>query len=96
MSDPLTPTSAQGARRHVNSANVLWASRCGAVGNVERVGRVRAGERLGQCPDDLGAPLPKFLARHGEHFHSFSWFVDNADIGSFFTSEGKNPPPDWR
>lgn len=27
--------------------------------------------------EDLGAPLPKFRARHGEHFHSFAWLVDD-------------------
>src|SRR5690606_16691505 len=29
---------------------------------------------------DLGSPLPKFRARHGEHLHSLSWFVDQEDL----------------
>ena len=31
-------------------------------------------------PDDLGAPLPKFHNRHGDHLHSFSWYVDEQDM----------------
>jgi catechol 2,3-dioxygenase-like lactoylglutathione lyase family enzyme len=30
-------------------------------------------------PDDGGSPLPKFHRRHGDHLHSFAWFVDAAD-----------------
>jgi catechol 2,3-dioxygenase-like lactoylglutathione lyase family enzyme len=29
---------------------------------------------------DLGSPLPKFWARHGQHLHSLSWFVDDDDM----------------
>src|ERR1700722_3904281 len=32
------------------------------------------------APDDLGSPLPKFHQRHGQHWHSFSWFVDGEDM----------------
>ncbi|HLG66461.1 MAG TPA: VOC family protein [Acidimicrobiales bacterium] len=28
------------------------------------------------APEDQGAPLPKFRSRHGQHWHSLSWFVD--------------------
>jgi hypothetical protein len=31
-------------------------------------------------PGDLGSALPKFYARHGDHLHSFSWYVDAADM----------------
>ena len=31
-------------------------------------------------PADLGAPLPKFHHRHGDHLHSFSWYVDPDDM----------------
>jgi hypothetical protein len=31
-------------------------------------------------PADLGSPLPKFFARHGDHLHSFSWYVDAEDM----------------
>jgi hypothetical protein len=31
-------------------------------------------------PADLGAPLPKFHARHGDHLHSLSWYVDPEDM----------------
>ena len=30
--------------------------------------------------EHLNSPLPKFHARHGEHLHSMSWFVDNDDM----------------
>jgi predicted enzyme related to lactoylglutathione lyase len=30
--------------------------------------------------EDQGHPLPKFRARHGQHWHSFSWFVDPEDM----------------
>jgi extradiol dioxygenase family protein len=30
-------------------------------------------------PADGGSPLPKFFNRHGDHLHSFAWFVDAAD-----------------
>ncbi|MGD9796606.1 MAG: VOC family protein [Acidimicrobiia bacterium] len=33
----------------------------------------------GKDPADAGAPLPKFHGRHGDHLHSFAWFVDAAD-----------------
>lgn len=29
---------------------------------------------------DLGFPIPKFFARHGQHLHSFAWYVDDEDI----------------
>ena len=35
----------------------------------------------GRAEADLGSPLPKFHARHGEHLHSFAWFVDPTDVG---------------
>jgi extradiol dioxygenase family protein len=31
-------------------------------------------------PEDQGLPLPKFRGRHGQHWHSFSWFVDAEDM----------------
>jgi catechol 2,3-dioxygenase-like lactoylglutathione lyase family enzyme len=31
-------------------------------------------------PEDQGSPLPKFRSRHGQHWHSFSWYVDAADM----------------
>jgi extradiol dioxygenase family protein len=31
---------------------------------------------------DAGSPLPKFHRRHGDHLHSFAWFVDSADHGA--------------
>lgn len=33
-----------------------------------------------QAEGDLGSPLPKFRARHGQHLHSMAWFVDAADM----------------
>lgn len=30
--------------------------------------------------EDQGAPLPKFRNRHGQHWHSFSWYVDDEDM----------------
>lgn len=33
-------------------------------------------------PEDQAAPLPKFRSRHGQHWHSFSWFVDADDMPS--------------
>src|SRR6185437_1157229 len=35
----------------------------------------------GRADTDLASPLPKFHARHGEHLHSFAWFVDPLDVG---------------
>lgn len=32
---------------------------------------------------DFGSPLPKFRNRHGQHFHSLSWYYDNDEIGTF-------------
>jgi catechol 2,3-dioxygenase-like lactoylglutathione lyase family enzyme len=34
----------------------------------------------GHAEADLGSPLPKFYARHGQHLHSFAWFVDPDDL----------------
>ena len=34
------------------------------------------------APEDLSAPLPKFRARHGQHWHSLSWFVDPEDMAA--------------
>src|SRR5438105_4710479 len=31
-------------------------------------------------PEDAEAPLVKFQARFGEHFHSMAWFVDEGDL----------------
>jgi len=31
-------------------------------------------------PADVGSPLPKFRARHGQHLHSMAWFVDGDDL----------------
>ena len=31
-------------------------------------------------PADLGSPLPRFHARHGNHLHSFAWYVDRDDM----------------
>jgi extradiol dioxygenase family protein len=31
-------------------------------------------------PEDQGSPLPKFRSRHGQHWHSFSWYVDADDM----------------
>jgi catechol 2,3-dioxygenase-like lactoylglutathione lyase family enzyme len=31
-------------------------------------------------PADLHVALPKFYSRHGDHLHSFSWYVDAADL----------------
>ena len=31
-------------------------------------------------PADLGSPLPKFRARHGQHLHSLAWYVDDDDF----------------
>jgi catechol 2,3-dioxygenase-like lactoylglutathione lyase family enzyme len=31
-------------------------------------------------PEDQNLPLPKFHNRHGQHWHSFSWYVDAADM----------------
>jgi len=31
-------------------------------------------------PEDQGLPLPKFHGRHGQHWHSFSWYVDAEDM----------------
>jgi catechol 2,3-dioxygenase-like lactoylglutathione lyase family enzyme len=31
-------------------------------------------------PEDSSSPLPKFHNRHGQHWHSFSWFVDAEDM----------------
>jgi predicted enzyme related to lactoylglutathione lyase len=31
-------------------------------------------------PEDLGSPLPKFVARFGQHWHSLAWLVDEADM----------------
>ena len=36
----------------------------------------------GKDPADANAPLPKFFGRHGEHLHSFAWFVDAADFSA--------------
>jgi catechol 2,3-dioxygenase-like lactoylglutathione lyase family enzyme len=33
-------------------------------------------------PEHRHAPLPKFYARHGQHLHSLSWFVDDEDMGN--------------
>ena len=33
-------------------------------------------------PADQGSPLPKFRNRHGQHWHSFSWYVDPGDMGA--------------
>src|SRR6185437_5943178 len=35
--------------------------------------------------EDKDFPLPKFLNRFGEHWHSFSWFVDHDDFKALFT-----------
>jgi catechol 2,3-dioxygenase-like lactoylglutathione lyase family enzyme len=32
---------------------------------------------------DRDSPLPKFWHRHGEHFHSLSWFYDNDELPAF-------------
>jgi catechol 2,3-dioxygenase-like lactoylglutathione lyase family enzyme len=32
------------------------------------------------APEDGNSPLPKFHQRHGQHWHSFSWFVDADDM----------------
>jgi extradiol dioxygenase family protein len=34
----------------------------------------------GRAESDKGAPIPKFGRRHGEHLHSFAWYVDAADL----------------
>jgi len=31
-------------------------------------------------PGDAGSPIPRFFARHGQHLHSFAWYVDDADM----------------
>jgi catechol 2,3-dioxygenase-like lactoylglutathione lyase family enzyme len=31
-------------------------------------------------PEDQGLPLPKFHNRHGQHWHSFSWYIDADDM----------------
>jgi len=31
-------------------------------------------------PEDQGSPLPKFRNRHGQHWHSLSWYVDADDM----------------
>jgi catechol 2,3-dioxygenase-like lactoylglutathione lyase family enzyme len=33
--------------------------------------------------EHLNSPLPKFHARHGQHLHSMSWFVDDDDMTKF-------------
>jgi predicted enzyme related to lactoylglutathione lyase len=35
-------------------------------------------------PTHQGAPLPKFGRRHGQHFHSFAWYVDPTAVRSLF------------
>jgi catechol 2,3-dioxygenase-like lactoylglutathione lyase family enzyme len=30
--------------------------------------------------EDQGLPLPKFHKRHGQHWHSFSWYIDADDM----------------
>jgi catechol 2,3-dioxygenase-like lactoylglutathione lyase family enzyme len=32
---------------------------------------------------DFSSPLPKFRNRHGQHFHSLSWYYDNDEISDF-------------
>jgi catechol 2,3-dioxygenase-like lactoylglutathione lyase family enzyme len=31
---------------------------------------------------DINSPLAKFRRRFGQHFHSYAWYVDPADVGS--------------
>jgi catechol 2,3-dioxygenase-like lactoylglutathione lyase family enzyme len=33
-------------------------------------------------PEDQGLPLPKFHNRHGQHWHSLSWYVDADDMSA--------------
>jgi extradiol dioxygenase family protein len=35
-------------------------------------------------PADSHMPLTKFRNRHGQHFHSFAWYVDVADVRPLF------------
>ena len=39
-------------------------------------------------PEDQGAPLPKFHGRHGNHLHSFAWYVDAADMNALAATIG--------
>jgi catechol 2,3-dioxygenase-like lactoylglutathione lyase family enzyme len=34
-------------------------------------------------PADFDSPLPKFWNRHGQHFHSLSWYYDNDEMPRF-------------
>ena len=34
----------------------------------------------GRAEADEGSPIPKFGRRHGQHLHSFAWYVDAADL----------------
>jgi catechol 2,3-dioxygenase-like lactoylglutathione lyase family enzyme len=43
----------------------------------------------GKDAADAGAPLPKFHSRHGDHLHSFAWYVDADDmVGLMETMDG--------
>jgi catechol 2,3-dioxygenase-like lactoylglutathione lyase family enzyme len=40
--------------------------------------------------EDQGFALPKFHGRHGQHWHSFSWYVDAADMPALIERLGSH------